>query len=160
MLEAAGEDTTEAAARLAKWRAVEKDFCRQTGLPRDSARSQVHGFGRSQASKAVQVAKLNTLTNATGKLIIKVKHTTTSDIPNSITQMTNAKDGIDRNYYDSAGRQFKQISNNDHDKPQMHLFGEHGEHAHDYVWDEDGKLIKRPMRELNDTERKENGDIL
>ena len=53
MLEAAGQDTTEAAAKLAKWRAVEKDFCKQTGLPRDSARTQVHGFGRSQASRAV-----------------------------------------------------------------------------------------------------------
>lgn len=74
--------------------------------------------------------------------------------------MTNAKGGIDRNYYDSAGRQFKQISNNDHGKPQMHPFGAHGEHAHDYVWDEDGKLIDRPMRELNDMERKENNDIL
>ena len=53
MLEAAGEDTTEAAARLAHWRATEKDFCKQTGLDRDSARTQVHGFGRSQASRAV-----------------------------------------------------------------------------------------------------------
>ena len=53
MLEAAGEDTTEAAARLAKWCAVEKDFCRQTGLVRQREREQVLGFGRSQASKAV-----------------------------------------------------------------------------------------------------------
>lgn len=57
MLEAAGQDTTEAAAKLAKWRAVEKDFCKQTGLPRDSARTQVHGFGRSQASRAVWDAR-------------------------------------------------------------------------------------------------------
>lgn len=53
MLEAAGEDTTEAAAKLAKWRAVEKDFCKQTGLPRDSARIHVYGFGHGQASRAV-----------------------------------------------------------------------------------------------------------
>lgn len=53
MLEAAGEDTTEAAAKLAKWRAVEKDFCKQTGLPRDSARIHVYSFGHGQASRAV-----------------------------------------------------------------------------------------------------------
>lgn len=59
MLKAAGEDTTEAAARLAHWRATEKDFCKQTGLPRDTARSQVHGFGRSQASRAVWEERKN-----------------------------------------------------------------------------------------------------
>lgn len=39
-------------------------------------------------------------------------------------------------------------------------YGKHGEHAHDYICDESGKLIGRPPRELNPVERKENGDIL
>lgn len=55
----------------------------------------------------------------------------------------------DRNYYDESGKQKKQISNNDH-----------GEHAHDYIYDENGQLVDRPIRELNDEERKENSDIL
>ena len=86
--------------------------------------------------------------------------TTITAEPNSITQVENKKGGIDRNYYDSDGRQIKQISNNDHGKPKQHPYGKHGEHAHDYQYDEDGKLTGRPLRELTDIEREENGDIL
>ena len=68
--------------------------------------------------------------------------------------------GIDRNYYDESGRQSKQISNNNHGHPKAHKYGKKGEHAHDYIYDNTGKLIGRPIRELNDKERKENGDIL
>lgn len=57
MMDAAGMDTTQASSKLAQWRAAEKDFCSQTGLDRDGFRSQVEGFGRSQASRAVQAAK-------------------------------------------------------------------------------------------------------
>lgn len=35
-----------------------------------------------------------------------------------------------------------------------------GEHAHDYVYDENGKLIYRTKRPLTESERKENADIL
>lgn len=44
--------------------------------------------------------------------------------------------------------------------PKQHSHGKHGEHAHDYVYDEEGKLIKRPIRELTEEEREENDDIL
>ena len=70
------------------------------------------------------------------------------------------KGGIDRNYYDGAGKQTKQISNNDHGHPKQHGFGKHGEHAHDYIYDENGDLIERPIRDLTDEEREENDDIL
>lgn len=50
--EAMGEDTTEAAVKLKAWRQREADFLAQTGRRRDSSRSQVGGFGHSQASKA------------------------------------------------------------------------------------------------------------
>ncbi|MEY8428822.1 phage minor capsid protein [Lachnospiraceae bacterium 46-15] len=92
--------------------------------------------------------------------IIKVSKTTITAKPNSITQTENKKGGIDRNYYDADGRQIKQISNNDHGKPKQHPYGKHGEHAHDYQYDKDGKLIGRPVRELTDIEREENEDIL
>lgn len=39
-------------------------------------------------------------------------------------------------------------------------YGKNGEHTHDYIYDENGNLIGRPMRELTDEERKENEDIL
>lgn len=103
---------------------------------------------------------LKRLKNAVGRSIIEVEHTELTGTPNSVTQVTNKKGGIDRNYYDESGRQIKQISNNDHGFPKTHNYGEHGEHAHDYVYDDSGKLIDRPPRELNDEERKENNDIL
>lgn len=57
MMDAAGQDTTQASMKLAQWRAAEKDFCKQTGLDRDGFRSQVEGFGRSEASRATWEAK-------------------------------------------------------------------------------------------------------
>ncbi len=102
----------------------------------------------------------NELKNANGERIIKVDKTSLKSEPNSITQVTNKKGGIDRNYYDESGRQIKQISNNNHSYPKTHTYGTNGEHAHDYIYDVSGKLIGRPERELTDKERKENSDIL
>lgn len=98
--------------------------------------------------------------NAAGQEVIVVSKTKLTGTPNTITQKENAKGGIDRNYLNSKGKQFKQISNHDHGNPREHPFGKHGEHAHDYIYDEDGNLVARPIRELNDDERKENADIL
>lgn len=114
-----------------------------------------------QNQKVAKVVKHdNSLKNAAGKDIITVKHVELSGTPNSITQIKRKNGGIDRNYYDNLGRQSKQISNNDHGQPVQHPYGEHGEHAHDYIYDNDGKLTGRPVRELTLVERKENGDIL
>lgn len=104
--------------------------------------------------------KTNKLKNAIGNSILVAKKSTLTGHPNSITQIVNKNGGIDRNYYDESGRQTKQISNNDHGFSSTHNYGEHGEHAHDYIYDDDGRLIDRPTRELNEKERKENGDIL
>ena len=101
-----------------------------------------------------------TLKNAAGHEIIKVTKTDITGEPGSITQRTGKKGGIDRNYYGDDGRQYKQITNNDHGQPKKHPYGKHGEHAHDYIYDKTGKLIDRPARELTDLERKENEDIL
>lgn len=53
-LDAAGLDTSEAAARLKIWQDRMKDFTKQTGLKQQSAREQIAGFGRSAAGKATQ----------------------------------------------------------------------------------------------------------
>ena len=95
-----------------------------------------------------------------GVRIIEVDKNELTGPPNGITQHTNRKGGIDRNYYDENGRQIKQISNNDHFHPKQHNYGEHGEHAHDYIYNDSGELIGRPHRELTEFERKENSDIL
>lgn len=56
-MEAGGYDSTEAAVRLKAWREKEADFLRQTGRKKDSSRSQIGTFGRSEAAKATWAAK-------------------------------------------------------------------------------------------------------
>ena len=53
-----------------------------------------------------------------------------------------------------------QISNNGHGNAVEEDKGVFGEHAHDYFFDENDNLVRGEARELTDTEREENGDIL
>ena len=156
----AGVDTTASAVKLRQSRQELADFISATGGRADSARTSVAGFGRSEASRAAWDVRHNTLTNAAGQTIIKVSKSDIKGPRNGITQKTNAKGGIDRNYYGADGRQTKQISNNGHGHKVEEALGKHGEHAHDYIFDATGRLIGRPSRELTDAERKENSDIL
>ena len=106
---------------------------------------------------------MNTTTNAVGKTVqIYNGHSNSlTGPPNGIVQRVGKKGGIDRNYYDKNGNQIKQVSNNGHGNKSDEKLGEHGEHAHDYLYNENGELVKRSRsRELNDEERKENADIL
>lgn len=149
-----------------------KEFCNATGQDRDRFREQELGFGRSQAQRAVWANKksltewksndiIETTKDAAGNKVYIVKRTVVKNgPPNGITQRGNSKGGIDRNYYDNSGKQVKQLSNNHHGHKAVMNYGKNGEHAHDYIYDENGKLTERPYRELNDEERKENADIL
>ena len=92
------------------------------------------------------------LTNAAGQEIIEVKKTDIEGFPGGITQVTNSKGGINRNYYGKDGRQIKQISNNGHGHKKEEAFGEHGEHAHDYIYNKKGELINCRLNELSDRE--------
>lgn len=157
------------AVKLKNQEARLSDFCKQTGLKRDTFREQVFSaetengiknWGKSVSGKAVWADRKNALTNAEGQRIIKVNKTTVTGTPNSIVQVENKKGGIDRNYYGPDGKQTKQISNNDHGHKKERNFGVHGEHAHDYIYNDQGELIARPIRDLTDKERKENADIL
>ena len=66
-----------------------------------------------------------------------------------------------RNFYDTKGMKYKDITNHNHGNPKEHPFGKNGEHAHDYTWSEDGSvLIEKTKRELKEYERKKNSDIL
>ena len=103
---------------------------------------------------------IGTTKNANGTEVEIVERTSLMRKPNSITQKVSSKGGIERNYYNENGMQTKQIANNDHGKPKQHPFGKSGEHAHDYIYDSEGNLIGRPIRDLTDLEREENGDIL
>lgn len=101
-----------------------------------------------------------TVKNAAGQTVKIVGHIDPRGEPNSITQKVNGNGGIDRNYYGADGRQTKQISNHDHGHPKQHNFGMHGEHAHDYILDENGNIKHGKARELTEQERKENSDML
>lgn len=65
-----------------------------------------------------------------------------------------------RTFYGKDSYKEREITNHDHGYPKKHPYGKHGEHAHDYKWNEAGKLIERTTRELTEIERKENGDII
>lgn len=164
LLEEGGADDQEIILAKAKYQGqmqTYKDFSEKMKLPEQKTRIMQDGLkGRFIPTKA-ELEKIapTILKNAAGQDIIEVKRTTLTGTPNSITQLTSKRGGIERNYYDENGKQYKQISNNNHGNAKMHPYGKNGEHAHDYVY-KDGKLIERPTRELTENERKENEDIL
>lgn len=164
LLEESGADDQEVILAKAKYQGqmqTYKDFSEKMKLPEQKTRIMQDGLkGRFILTKA-ELEKIvpTTLKNAARQDIIEVKRTTLTGTPNSITQLTSKRGGIERNYYDENGKQYKQISNNNHGNAKMHPYGKNGEHAHDYVY-KDGKLIERPTRELTENERKENEDIL
>jgi hypothetical protein len=80
--------------------------------------------------------------------------------PNAVVETRFPEKQIDRIFYDSQGRMSVQVHSRDHGSPRLHPYGQHGEHGHDFIRDETGKIIDRTTRELTDGERKENGDIL
>jgi len=144
------------------------DFCKQTGLQRDRFREQVFAantengiknWSKQVSQKAVWANKKG-LTGKSNGGIIKSTRSNTKGEPNSIEEVITKKGGVTRNFYDENGLQKKQISNNDHGNSGKHPFGKNGEHAHDYTWDENGKLHRGNPRELTEEEIKENGDIL
>lgn len=84
-----------------------------------------------------------------------------SAIPGSIIDHKDKTGKIDvRSFYGEDGNKKKDIHATDHGNPKKHPYGEHGEHAEDYVWDEKGRLKTKTTRELTKQEREENQDIL
>lgn len=82
-------------------------------------------------------------------------------IPNSITDHIGKDGKIDvRTYYGKNGMKELDIHTTNHSNSKTHIFGENGEHAHEYEWDNSGRLRKKTSRELLFRERKENEDIL
>lgn len=154
------EDFNAAAVKLKQRESNLKDFLKQTGRTRLNDREVVPGFGHSVSSKAVWANRKNTVVNSAGQSIIKTNHTTLTGNPNSATQYTTSRGGIDRNFYGPDGKLLVQISNNSHGHVKESRFGLQGEHAHDYYW-ENGQYIGRSeARELTDKERADNDDLL
>lgn len=65
-----------------------------------------------------------------------------------------------RSFYADNSMKSKDIHTTNHGNPKNHNYGEHGEHVHEYEWNENGTLKNKTTRELTTEERKENGDIL
>ncbi len=81
--------------------------------------------------------------------------------PNVVIDHVDENGSVDaRGFYDADGLKERDIHTTDHGNPKRHPYGEHGEHGHDYQWNTDGSLKRKATRELTDTERKENSDIL
>ena len=164
LLEEGGADPDDVILARAKYQGQMQNyaaFSKKMNLPEQKARIMQDGLrGRFMPTKEeLKQMAVPGLKNAAGKPIIEVKRATLIAEPNSITQVTKKKGGVERNYYDRTGRQYKQISNNNHGNAKQHPYGVNGEHAHDYVYEE-GELVDRPTRELTEDERKENEDIL
>ena len=67
--DAAGADATASAMKLRQARQSLADFTRATGGRADSARTSVHGFGRSASSKATWAAKYSTENISIGRSV-------------------------------------------------------------------------------------------
>ena len=81
--------------------------------------------------------------------------------PNSVIDHINSAGLTDaRGFYGDDGMKQKDLHTNNHGNPKRHDFGVHGEHGHDYEWNDDGSLKNKTTRELSEKEREENGDIL
>ena len=64
-----------------------------------------------------------------------------------------------RSFYGDDGMKVKDIHTDDHGYPKQHPYGVHGEHAHDYEWDEAGRLKNKTTREITKEEKERSGDI-
>ena len=169
--EASGQ--TEAAQassiRLGRLSKEYKAFSKAAGLRTQPERSMAQGFGAKEVGQTAKVvAKYSKVRyHKDGTVVVTDDRTGESHprvgaryLPNAVVDYL-SQDGKQKNrtFYDSYGRQIKQISNGPHGNPKNHPHGENGEHAHDVMW-EDGKIVKRTKRELSENERKENADIL
>lgn len=164
----------EASVRLKSKEAALGDYVKKNKLTRRKDREQVVGFDRSASTKAVaakkRVDKYGTVRyNEDGTIIVTDNwkergHASTPKIykKNAIIETAEKKGDqtqINRTFYDSEGKMYRQTHSGPHKNPKQHPYGNNGEHAHDYKW-ENGKIVERTTRALTDDERKESGDIL
>ena len=81
--------------------------------------------------------------------------------PNTVIDHIDNNGAVDvRSFYGASGLKERDIHTNDHGNPKWHKFGSHGEHAHDYQWNDDGSLKTKTTREVTRDETERNGDIL
>ena len=131
-----------------------KDFKEKYSQASESVRSNVQKMKPLEKSGKSSTIKVN-------KVISGHSSTPKQTDANSIIDHVDKDGNVDvRSFYGDDGMKQKDIHTNDHGNPKWHDYGEHGEHGHDYEWNDDGRLKNKTTRELSKDERKENGDIL
>ena len=81
--------------------------------------------------------------------------------PGSVIDHIDKNGKVDvRSIYGNNKLKAKDIHTTDHGNPKRHPYGEKGEHVHDFDWDFERNLRNKTTRELTESERKENSDIL
>lgn len=174
------EEFAQQSVKLKQQEARLREFTGVTGQRVDSARTQVQGFGHSQASKAVwankteleKYAKIHYHKDGTIVVTDDWKDRSKPSIPKKYkpyavietkTEYRNGLIQIDRTIYGPDSLMKTQIHSNHHNRPDKHKFGVDGKepyHAHDYIWDENGNQIDRTDRSLTDAEKEAHKDIL
>lgn len=113
----------------------------------------------NREKKIEKIRKSNTIRVA--KVIMGHANTPKKAKANEVIDHTLNDGTVDaRGFYDNDGMKEKDIHTTNHGNSRTHPYGEHGEHAHDYEWDENGRLKNKTTRELTEQERRDNGDIL
>ena len=131
-----------------------KDFKEKYSQASERVRSNVQKMKPLEKSGKSSTIKVN-------KVISGHSSTPKQTDANSIIDHVDKDGNVDvRSFYGDDGMKQKDIHTNDHGNPKWHDYGEHGEHGHDYEWNDDGRLKNKTTRELSKDERKENGDIL
>lgn len=170
------EDFTNASIKLQMQKSEYNKFSNAMGIRQKKERQQVNEYGRSIAQKSAWVNKkeiekysqINYNKDGTIKITddwkdkkhVKIEKEYKSYAVIETKEVKGDKVQINRTIYDSNGIMVKQIHSGPHGNAKHHPYGNHGEHKHEYKWDDNGKLLSRATSELTEKERKENIDIL
>lgn len=169
VLLAGPEDVEARRSRLTILEQEYRRFSKGVGLRTEDERLHVSGFGPKQMREVMKtVEKYSKVRyHEDGSVVVTDDWTNRAHprvpaqyMPNAIIDVTSQSGKQrDRIFFDSAGKQIRQVSNGPHGNMKRHPYGKRGEHAHDVIWQDD-IIIGRPVREVTKAERKENSDIL
>lgn len=162
-----------AAVRLKRLTDGYEDFSRRAKLPTQEERMYVFGYTSEIDKKIVRIQRemmekySGYRYNKDGTIVVTDdwKERGHCSIPRMyrpyavVETISGRAKQIDRTYYDADALMAKQIHSGDHGRPDLHPYGEHGEHAHWYDWKKEKEECRR-TGELTLLERRESSDIL
>lgn len=147
-------------AYLAQYNAAGGDINRMRRVNYAKNKERINAQKRAAYAARVETQKKDAIIKA-DEVISGHAPTPKGAKPNSIIDHLGENGKVEtRTFYGPDGYKKTDITSHDHGFPAMHPYGKHGEHAHDYEWDETGKLKSRTIREITEEERKECSDFL